>query len=322
MIFVYNELYKPAWRVETEKKSGKRLLKHFCCNTLDVDFVNEIAQSEVDTIKDCFDHIISENDELAWKNTTEIGFGSRSGAPFINKLGNEKSKYDRNVVFATLDMGRRIVLNIGTKKGRVYSHHYDKDTDSFSVVFSLNADQSGHPAFYIVTLDQNGDYVRYTFEIKYDVLLVNSTKYTSDRIQASLKNRPLIKTDDFTFTNLDGQSELFFPVFRPRRPAANVICCSQKRVNDCTKLMKDKYNYDPSNKRIVLHTPADSKELTKTIEFLHKCKVNYVTYYLPDIKEEEFTKSTIVNTIRKNYRASEFAHVSIMSRDGNIFHIY
>jgi hypothetical protein len=326
MIFVYNEIETPVWSVTKDSKN-KYYLKHSYNSKLDVSFNSDISLNDISEVGDNFKKAYSahaNNAVCATTKVTEIGFGNRNGAPYINKISTAPSIYERKVGFITLNVSGMELLNIGIKKGCVYMHDYDQASNTFSAIFSLSSDTEAKPAFFIVLKEDEGDIKRYVIEFKNNTLMVTSRKYTNGNIPKNRSNRPIFRTDSLMFKNKDGKSELFFPVFRPRRPATNVICCSQKNINDCIEILKSKYRYEPNTNRLILHTPANSKELKKKVDFLHKNKYNvdYVTYYLPDIKSTEFSKPAIVNTLRNNYMASEFAHVSVMSREGDIYHIY
>jgi hypothetical protein len=215
------------------------------------------------------------------------------------------------------------LLNIGSRKACIYAHHYDASSHSFSAMCSLSKEADDKAAFFIVLKHASGKIVRCVIELKDNRVSLNKRTFQNERmIPKNNEGRRVFRTDSSMFVNEWNEEELFFPVFRPRRPATNVICCSQKSIDAVTKILTDQYRYEPKSNRLILHTPADSKELKKKVEFLRKRGINYVTFYLPDIQAKEFTNSAIVNKIRHNYFGDEFMHVSAMSREGRIFHLY
>jgi hypothetical protein len=120
--------------------------------------------------------------------------------------------------------------------------------------------------------------------------------------------------------NANGKLEIASPIYRPKRPSVNVICCVQNSIDDIKKIVDEKFNCSVESKKVNLYTPDGSKELKELTESFGK-DIQYVTYYLPNTPAEEIKAPGFVDTLRTNYFAGKFNHLSVITREGELIHL-
>jgi hypothetical protein len=131
---------------------------------------------------------------------------------------------------------------------------------------------------------------------------------------------PVFNTKVSVKENANGKLEIASPIYRPKRPSVNVICCVQNSIDDIKKILDEKFNCSVESKKVNLYTPDGSKELKELTESFGK-DIQYVTYYLPNTPAEEIKAPGFVDTLRTNYFAGKFNHLSVITREGELIHL-
>ena len=327
MITIYNEVEHKIWSV-VETYKNKYVIKNESNENLNID-INTDGKSEYALdIGQAFDESNTKpNTTYHFGYGTEIGFSAKSGNPYISKISDKMTEYERNIIFFTIDLKGHDLVNVGVKNTTVYEHDYDSENHILTMVLSADSkDTSDYKSMafvYIITSDGKDGYNRLVYRVNGRATNLSSTStYSSEeRIPRNSHGLPKFSTKSMIIKDINGIPKLAFPVFRPRRPSTNVICCSQKSIQSAIDILTEKYRYVPDSKRLVLHTPADSKELKKKVDFLVKYGIKYITYFFPTVDKKEVFSPEFLSKMYTNYRGYYFNHIAIMDAEGKIYHI-
>ena len=327
MITIYNEIPgRKSWSV-VETYKNKYVIKNETNENLNIDINTDGKNKYAQDIGQAFDKSTTKSNVTChFSYGTEIGFSAKSGNPYISKISDEPTEYERNIVFITLYLLNDLV-NIGVKNATVYEHYYDSENHILTMVLSADrkdtSDYKDMAFLYIITSDGKEGYERLVYRVNgREINLTARSTFSSEyKIPRNGHGLPRFSTKSMIIKGTNGIPKLAFPVFRPRRPSTNIICCSQKSIQSAIDILTEKYRYEPNSKRLVLHTPADSKELKKKIDFLVKYGIKYITYFFPTVDKKEVFSPEFLSKMYTNYRGYYFNHIAIMDAEGKIYHI-
>lgn len=323
MLFTYSDAPQNGWSI-VKNKNGSFRYANKANKDLDIGFNPKIDSKYADVLADMKYPI---NKNVLTYTDTSIGFNMKSGVPYISAVSDAAAQYNRHCVFATFDLTNKILCNIRIYKGSIYLKHIDTKNNALYVFFSLNPSES-RSNFYVVTKNESGMIQRTQLSIKLyqnqedqAKLVYRKEDYKSEAdIPLNRNGKSVFNANVSVRENCLGKLEIASPIYRPKRPSVNVICCVQNNIDDIKKILAEKFKCSIESKKVNLHTPDGSKELKELVEGFPK-DVQYVTYYLPNTPVEEINSPNFVDTLRINYFAERFNHLSVITREGELIHL-
>lgn len=323
MIFMYQNEPK-IWNFEKNKKKDTYWFTNSITPRMNVAFNPKIDKEMIEVVAEEINKNIGKSGILTY-NYTSLGFNSKSGAVYINDVGEAAVDYTRYVVlFAHTLIPEEQFLNMNVYKGAIYTKYLDDRTNTVCAMVSLKPEEK-YSNFSIVFKDKYTDKItRLTVSIRLPDhnnsarLIYRSEEYKdATAIRRNANGKPIFNIESKVFTNIFGHEEISSLVFRPRRPSANILCDATQK-DAVIEILNRNYKFKEFPTRFNVLAVDDNYE--DTVKNMDR-GIRYITLYTPDLKEDDFRKMDLVDDVRKQYSAERFDHISILDENGNIRHL-